>query len=221
MHLTVINSTEKVKPNYHALYSEAYMNCLERAIDANKLIPDINTNERKKMVYYGIKMLNAQKKDASNYEYLMNMLNQSDFIKAVISTLTPDEFENIFPIEKTYDGERFGIKDYFFVKKSLDIIGREIEIGHNVEKLMWDYVNHDVREFNVNNLSILSDIRRHQGHKGIMEEFMESKGIMGYTLFDGEDGKKYLKNNETGDISKVKKPKPRYLNLVKKENLSS
>ena len=38
-------------------------------------------------------------------------------MKDALSILTPEELERMFPIEKEYDGVKYGIKDYFFTKK--------------------------------------------------------------------------------------------------------
>lgn len=215
MHLTVINGVKKEKTDYYMMYMNAYINCLDRIIPGYAGMSEVELIERKRLVHYGVNLIYFQGKESSDHDDPMKRLNQIDFIKAVISTLTPDEFENIFPIEKTYDGDRYQMKDYFFTRKSLDEMGREKEIGNDVENLLWDYQNRKVTTFNVSNLSTLSDIRRNQGHKGIMEEFLEEKGVTTYTMYKDEKGKDFLQNNDTGETSEVKKPKPRYLNLVK------
>lgn len=215
MHLTLIKGIKKEKPDYYMMYSNAYINCLERIISYNQLVRNVSLIERQRIVYYGVNLINYQGKNDSSYDQLIKKLSQIDFIKAVISTLTPDEFENIFPIDKSYDGDRYQTKDYFFTRKSLDEMGRDKEIGEHVEDLFWDYQNHKVREFSVNGFSVLSDIRRSQGHKGILEEFFEEKGLPTYKVYKDEKGKEFLENSLSGEVSEVKRPKPRYLNLVK------
>ncbi|MFK7695681.1 hypothetical protein [Paenibacillus sp. HJGM_3] len=213
--LSIVEKSNKQRPDMFMMYLEAFAKVLKRVIDSDQTIQTAKLSDRKQIVLYGVKMMNLHEDKKQDSEQLIKKLNQMEFVKAAMSTLSPDELENIFPIEKTYDGKRYGIKDYLFVRKELDKIGRDIKIGDRLERLLWDFMNPDLRTFNVINLSIFSDIRRSQGQKGIMEEFMEEKGIYGYTLLEGEGRKKYLKDNKTGEITEVRKKTPRYLNLVK------
>ena len=61
----------------------------------------------------------------------------------------------------------------------------------------------------------MSDIRRAEGGKGLAEEFFEKQGITTYTMTEDDKGKQFLVNNDTGEISKVNKLKPRHLRVVK------
>ncbi|OMF38815.1 hypothetical protein BK133_01015 [Paenibacillus sp. FSL H8-0548] len=213
--LKVIDGIKKSKPDYYVLYRAAFLNCLNRVIDVDAIIEKVELIERKRLIYYGMKMVNFQDTDNMTLDELMLAFKLMDFIKIVIGTITPSEFENVFPIDKIYEGKRYETKDYFFTRNAMDKLGVYKEIGDQVEDLLWNYQNIIVTLFVVNVLSIASNIRRKQGQSGIMEEFCEEKGIDTYTMYNDEKGKKYLQNNTTGEVAAVKKPKPRYLNVVK------
>jgi hypothetical protein len=58
-----------------------------------------------------------------------------------MSQLTPREFMNIFPIDKTYDGERFECKDYFYTIKIVRALDQDAPIGDKLDDLLWEYMN--------------------------------------------------------------------------------
>ncbi|MES1051284.1 hypothetical protein FOA24_18485 [Bacillus thuringiensis] len=60
----------------------------------------------------------------------------------------------------------------------------------------------------------MSDIRKYEGDKGLVEEFLEEKGITTHTLYKNQNGKEYLANNDTGEVIPVQKARPRYLKPV-------
>ena len=81
-------------------------------------------------------------------------------------------------------------------------------------EFLWDYQNRDIRNFEVNKMCTLSDMRRLEGHKGLMEEFMEAQGVPSYTLHEKEG---CMVNNMTGEVLKISKPKkrvPKYLKVL-------
>lgn len=191
--LKVIDGIKKSKPDYYVLYRAAFLNCLNRVIDVDAIIEKVELIERKRLIYYGMKMVNFQDTDNMTLDELMLAFKLMDFIKIVIGTITPSEFENVFPIDKIYEGKRYETKDYFFTRNAMDKLGVYKEIGDQVEDLLWNYQNIIVTLFVVNVLSIASNIRRKQGQSGIMEEFCEEKGIDTYTMYNDEKGKNTYK----------------------------
>lgn len=218
MNLRVIEGIKKVKPDYRRIYHRVYFDCLRKAADIAVGIDGLDSNKLKQVVLFGIKMINTIDRKIKDPETCEAIYSLSQFIINTIGHLTPRQFENIFPITKEYDGDKYGFKDYFYTKKYLIEIGEDSLIRDKVDDLLWEYQNNEVRTFNVNFLSNISDMRRFEGKKGVMEEFLEDKGIATYTLFEDERGQKHLKNNDTNEVVKVKKPKPRYLNLVKEKS---
>jgi len=136
-------------------------------------------------------------------------------INEMASGLTPREFQTVFPIEKSYDEEKWGTIDYFYTKKYIEEFGEDKVIGDTITEFLWDYHNWELTDFASQALCVMSAIRRAEGSKRIAEEFCEDHSITTYTMTEGDNGKQILVNNYTGEISKVNKPKPRHLRVVK------
>ncbi|WP_144518106.1 hypothetical protein [Bacillus thuringiensis] len=60
----------------------------------------------------------------------------------------------------------------------------------------------------------MSDIRRYEGEKGLVEEFLEEKGVTTHTLYKDQNGKEYLVNHDTGKVTAIQKARPRYARPV-------
>ncbi|WP_138752785.1 hypothetical protein [Paenibacillus sinopodophylli] len=211
----VIESIPKIKPDIYRLYLNAYIRCVDRIIESDVRFDEVELIERQRLVFYGVNMINRQSQEGMSCDDLDLRFRTMDFIQAAFSSLTPNEFETIFPIDKEFDGNRYERKDYFYTKKMIESRGSDQKIGHTVEEFLWDYQNVTVTMFVVHLMSTVSELRRRQGQKGIMEEFCEENGIDTYSMYKNENGKQYLQNNTTGEVAAVKKPKPRYLNVVK------
>ena len=50
-------------------------------------------------------------------------------IMAALGKLTPEELVQMFPIKKEYDGERWGVKDYFYVREAIERLEPDKPIG--------------------------------------------------------------------------------------------
>jgi hypothetical protein len=149
----------------------------------------------KQMIFYGVRWANCTLQTPEDRE---SILRQNFIFNAVvdyIGMLTPDELTSTFPVSKRYDGDRWQTKDYFSTMEALREIGMNTVIGADrVLELLWDYENHDLREFVVHCLSLMSAARRLQGRLGIAEEFCVMNGIAMYTRCE---------DPETGDVEYV------------------
>ncbi len=216
--LKVINGIKKEKPNYSNMYISAFISTLQSSIDRNGLsesFEEIDFDTRKKSVFYGMKYINGIDLDIFDHGSLPNIFSLISSIKNMISTLTPREFQTIFPIDKEYDGEKYEMKDYFYTRRYIEKIGEDKPIGEDALEFLWEYTNIDVMVFEVQTLSVMSAIRRAEGGKGLMEEYLEEQGVTTHTMTEDDKGNKFLTNNDTGEVQRVKKPKPRYLKVIK------
>lgn len=218
--LRVINGIQKEKPNYRKLYSIAFTNTLKRAEKEAKETKDFQFDDlgldiRKKIVLYYVKKINATNLDTYDYELFVGEFNLISMINSIIGTLTPREFQSIFPIAKDYDGEKYEMKDYFYTKQFIEEFGMDRVIGEEATRFHWKYHNRELTEFASQTMSVMSAIRRAEGGKGIMEEFLEEQGVTTYTQITGAKGNKFLRNNDTGEMIKIRKPRPRHLKVVK------
>lgn len=214
-HLKVINGIKKDKPDYFALYSKVFIKELRIANDKYETVEEYDKDTLKKLIWTGVKMINASESRSNNQESLETKFSLVNIVNSLMSLITPRDFENIFPIDKEYDGEKWGMKDYFYTRKFIEEFGLDRVIGDEIEDFLWDYLNLTTRLYTVRCLGIMSDLHKLETGKGIMEEFFEEQGVPTYTMHEDIDGKKYLEDNQTGETLEVKKPKPRYLKVVK------
>lgn len=167
----------------------------------------------KRIVFYGVMTINSMSEQSiedaeSNFEL-------GCCVKSLMGLLTPIEFMQLFPITKDFKGHKWQSKDYFYTRDYINTLEQDKPIGDKIMHFMWEYMNWDVTAFNVNLMCFMSDIRRLQGEPGIMEELAEKNGIKTYTMHTDDKGKQYLQDNETGRTTRVRKPKPRYLKVVR------
>jgi hypothetical protein len=201
----------KPKPDYSNIYLNALIRKNEAFVDNPK-----DKELIKQLIFYGVKFINSTlNKKLSDYESIERRFKIISSIKTFISALTPNELLTVFPLDKTYDGKRYETKDYFFSIKELKKIGLDNQIGDNVEEMLWDYMNMQIHIFLAESFSVLSDLRKFEGHQDLLLEFFEKQGIplTTYSMFK-EKGKQYMRNNATGEIKRVRKRYPRYLRPI-------
>ena len=125
-------------------------------------------------------------------ETLQEIWSTINYTEILIARLTPRELTRIFPITKTYDGQRYEWKDYYFTMEVIQGMGLDAPIGNRVDDLFFDYQNRHVTMFSAFKMGGCSDLGRYQGQPGIMEEFMEEQGIPPMRMMTDDDGKRFL-----------------------------
>lgn len=146
------------------------------------------------------------------FEVKQNSFNLIDALFGIIGRIKLGNLIKIFPIDKTYDSDKWGCKDYFFTMDVLKEKGLDNAVGRDgVFNLMWDYENRDLREFTVFYMSCMSAMYKQQTGFGIAEKFCEDNGIGTYTM-DRENG--LLIDNQSGEIAKLSN-KPSFMQIVK------
>lgn len=207
--LKIIHGTPKVKPDKEALYLNAL---------CNKIAEPDSPQKAKQISLLGVKYFNASRSADKSQKLLDAQLILYQYVQTFMSRLTPRKFMQIFPIQKDYDGDRYGFKDYFYTIKFIESIGLDAPIGDE-EKLfdfLWEYQNMETNRFLVNWLSLLGKYMRQQGLQTPLEKLSEEFGVTPYYLQKDElTGQEYLFNPETGKTQPVHKAIPRYLKLVK------
>ncbi|WGF40227.1 MULTISPECIES: hypothetical protein [Lysinibacillus] len=216
--LKVIDGIKKDKPDYFMLYLNAFINEIERANKKYETAREYDRDTLTKLIWTGVKTISVSEQTNDEKVLLESRLPLLTFINGLMALLTPKEFEKIFPIDKEFNGDKWGMKDYYYTRRYIEEFGENRVIGDEIEEYLWEYQNHTIRFYMVKTLKIMSNIRRLETGKGIMEEFLEEQGVPTYTMHEDLDNKQYIENNQTGEISEVKKPRPRYLRVVKNEN---
>jgi hypothetical protein len=158
---------QKAKPDL----SSIYLRNLQQKITQYLEQPE-NRDILKQMIFYGIKFCNTYK-TYEPYKYLQSELALFQMLTNAIGLLTPAELLTIFPLDKDYDGHKYGIKDYFYSMKTIREIGLNNVIGDMNRKLLWDYWNMEINDFEVNMMEVISSIRQLEGHRSLAEDFLE------------------------------------------------
>lgn len=199
----------------YRLYLNAYCRTAKEYADN----PTLDTHSViKKLIFYGIKMVNTMpKRPTITPETAQSDFQLAEAIQAMIGTLTPGEFVTMFPITKDYDGHRYQCKDYFYTRDYINSLAQDKPISDSVPvtKLLWEYTNCEISIFLVNVLGFIDNLRRLEGQPSMMEAFCAEKGIKTYTMHTDPKGRQYMLDRETGKTFRVKKKLPRYLRPVR------
>lgn len=171
------------------------------------------------IVFYGVNYFSnwlVYNKDADVCE-LQNAFTDICMLENVMSLLTYNEFINIFPIIKEYDGDRFESKDYFYVQDILKDKNLDFYID-DVDMFLQEYYNGLIIQYNVTKFMMVDAIRKAEGKLSIWESFLEEFDLEDKVDYYTHIDDSHFMSHQTGKIVKVVKPKkrkPPYLNLVK------
>lgn len=173
-------------------YYRQFMKHWKQAIDSEMQIEDV-----KHVVFSGVKWVALAEPPPGMAETMFECVQ---IINAYIGKLTPQQFLNIFPPRKDFNGHKRECKDYFSTMEAVRELPTDQPIGDNALEFLWDYMNWDVCSYVVAGMGYLSDLRRSQGMPGLAEEFF---GDAVCTLHTTEDGKQYLHDPKTGKLTRV------------------
>lgn len=169
----------------------------------------------KKFVFLATKLYLSENEKQLSYEELQEKLTAMFELTNIMAELTPIEFMQMFPIPKEYDGEKWCQKDYFSTISYVKKYPADCPITtENITEFLMEYYNWDIMRFEVEKLSVISEIRQLEGKMGVMEEFLFNNGVPTYSYYEKEG---IMINQQTGEVTKVSKPKkriPRYIKIV-------
>lgn len=112
-----------------------------------------------------------------------------------VGALTPCLFDQVFPIEKTYDGKKWGCKDYFSVVEYIEEeIGWDEKIGGGFEFLL-NYLNDEINYATVQAMTVISDWHKRQTGESVIEKFARENDIPIYTIDSNGSKKRYEPNS--------------------------
>lgn len=168
-----VSVNKKPPIDYHTAYINACMRSIKNHYEA---LGNKDKEAITRVVFYGIKTM-IQKTEASDHEEALSDFEMIGALKQFIGELTPNEFMNMFPISKVYDGDRYEIKDYFYTRDYINKMDKEAPIGDKALELLMEYTNDDIDKFNLRSVMTLSALRRYDGHLDLMEEFLAADGM--------------------------------------------
>ncbi len=210
MNLTVIEN-DRPNVNKQALYYKAY----EKVLDGYRNNPSQDIKSAiKKLIFYGVQAVNGMEKpNVLDIELIEYRFQFADIVKDLMSTLTPGEFMNLFPVTKTYDGDRWEAKDYFSAMTYIKGLDQSEPIGAEIMDFLWEYHNPDTRMFLVHLMSFTSDLAQLKGMPSIAETRLAENGIETYTIHTDNEGKKFMIDSH-GRPTRAKPSFPKYLRVV-------
>lgn len=207
----------------HDMWKRQYRNTVSSILEKQGCLDKCSQDGLMKIAFCGIKYIKCvadmerenQRLDA-NYQtpFIVKEIgfNLIDSLFGIIGRIKLNNLIKMFPIDKTYDGDKYGCKDYFFTMNVLKEKGLDNAVGcDEVFDLMWDYENRDLREVTVFYMSCMSAMYERQTGANMAEKFCEDNGIGTYTM-DRENG--LLIDNQSGEIAKMSN-KPSFMQIVK------
>lgn len=95
----------------------------------------------------------------------------------LLGILTPKEIENLFPIEKFFNGEKYEVKDYFTTKKLINSLPLNRPINENISPLgfLCEYQNKTLNSILINNVTIVNALNIFIGKPTIFEQFISTQ----------------------------------------------
>lgn len=207
----------------HDMWKRQYRNTVSSILEKQGCLDKCSQDGLMKIAFCGVKYIKCvadmerenQRLDP-NYQtpFIVKEIgfNLIDSLFGIIGRIKLNNLIKMFPIDKTYDGDKYGCKDYFFTMNALKEKGLDNAVGcDEVFDLMWDYENRDLREVTVFYMSCMSAMYERQTGANMAEKFCEDNGIGTYTM-DRENG--LLIDNQSGEIAKMSN-KPSFMQIVK------
>lgn len=196
----------------HAYYLKAFIKVLKECSENTEMKGIKPYIER--LVFYGVKTIITQPEPTTKEEAQINF-ESIEIIKSFMSSLTLQQFMNIFPISKIYDGHKYEIKDYYSTLEAIEELELKPNepIGEKIDELLWDYMNDEINDFEVESLTTLSKLRRFEGHLNLFEEFMAANGLETQNTFKNSKGQAFYIRN--GKPVKIKMLNKSHLQVVK------
>jgi len=216
-YLTESERVNGLKPKRRSIDKHVYyLNAFIRVLKESTENPGVYGIEPylERMAFYGLKTVITSPEPTTKEEAVSDF-ELISIVRSFMSRLTLRRFMNLFPIEKNYDGYKYEMKDYYSTLEAIEELGLQQNelIGDKLEDLLWDYMNDDIREFEVKSLTTISKIRRFEGHLHLFEEFMAANGYDTQNTFKNSKGQAFYVRN--GKPEKIKMLNKSHLQVVK------
>lgn len=157
---------------------------------------------RKNVVYWAIRCV----------PYLDNLEDKEVLIQLVnceLKRMKYRELVNMFPIDKSYDGDKWDTKDYFYTIDYIEEHGGMDAYIENPFELIWDYQNFYIRKFGAKWLSYVEDEMREQTGIDMFNAFFHTDEY-------AKDSKgNIISVNKQGKVRKVANPHATKLKVIK------
>ncbi len=134
-----------------------------------------------KYVYLAVKVYGRELRTEVNHMEnkscieVENRYRELKRVMGAIGRLTPAELHQMYPVEKDYDGEKWGHKDYFYTMDKLRRLPNDKPIGdfQDAACLLWDYTNKDLEGLLYQWMGVLCDLSVYCGNRDPENEFRD------------------------------------------------
>lgn len=188
---------------------DAMVRMIDRFCNTMRPIEEISYFERMKAAYAVIKLTAAPSPKLSKREYDA-VLSFFHLVKELLQGLPADEFMRWFPPNKTFNGAKYGMKDYF---TTMEVVQKH-PIITEPDKFLMEYENNIVRSFMLNVMMAMDAWCRVQGTEAPIDRLLREAGITGYRVTKLPNGKQLLTGSD-GSQQIVKKAVPKHLQVMK------
>lgn len=173
----------KNKRSLLEVYPDAFVRFSEK-LDLDNIFKydQMSKDELIQYIFLGIKSINTihgRVKQKKNIDLLSSEYALINNIILAITYITPRDLIQIFPIKKEYNGEKYGIKDYYFTIKAMQAAGLDkiMQEEEKVLEILWNLTNTDIKMFIVALVSCVNDIDYLQIEKSLLAEFLHKNDI--------------------------------------------
>ncbi len=133
-----------------------------------KISPKKRSKEetRKYVFYWIVDSKNREQKYASDENECFEIEARYETLKGIVTAaaeLTPRDFLSLFPVDKKYDGEKYGWKDYFYTMRELKRFPMNEKIGDRIIPFLEIYTNKHVFKFIVDYFICIGDYSAYCG----------------------------------------------------------
>lgn len=158
----------------NAIYSAAYQRFIQKnQVDTIKIWPE---DKIKQYVFLGIKAYGveyARRKKRPGIQGITTRYVELSAIMQSIGMITPKQLQQMFPISKEYDGDKYDMKDYYYTLHALEKAGMDKPIGTEMEAahLLWDYQNTEISFFLMAYMRCIEDMHIYEIDDRPFKEF--------------------------------------------------
>lgn len=205
----LIEGTKRQPPVHERIYLNGIIRCSAEEV--------YSTENIRKMVFYTVKYFTVVDIDNYTREQLEGLHTISCGMSELMAAITPADLMTIFPIKKTYDGERYQMKDYFSAMEAVNAQGLHEPFGtaDNARELLWEYWNRDIMLYQVKLMSIISAFNQFETGETLLERWIREKDIdlPVHRKYTDQNGRSFILD-ENGRSSPLVKSNPKHLKLV-------
>lgn len=174
--------------------------------------PNYMEENKDKILFLLIKIIGKERRrmEEQKEEIICGMFNLIQLVKKLVSEYTPRQFMNLFPIKKDYDGDKYGVKDYFYCMDYISKIGIDNHIGEKASEFLMEYWNMDINFYIAKWMDIVSAVDIIQTGRDHMLDFFEENGLHFHKFH--QEGNEMV-DDETGERFQIAKTKKRLKKL--------